>query len=111
MKVKIQEAKSAAELIPVTELTAEPVTQPVIEPVTKSATSINEAWTVYKKHKQDNWTSTAEEKKKEKKYEQFLTDFLNQNDRLSDLQDENLYMKEFEEFLPGVRRFWKWICN
>ena len=68
-------------------------------------------WIVYKKHKQDNWTSTAEEKMKKKKYEQFLTDFLNQNDRLSDLQDENFYMKEFEEFLSGVRRLQKQTCN
>src|SRR5437667_11534098 len=97
MRVKIQEAKSAAELTPVTEPAAEPATQPVIEPATEpaiepaiepaaeSATSINEAWAVYKKHKQDNWTSTAEEKKKKKKYEQFLKNFLNQYCRHSDL--------------------------
>ena len=31
--------------------------------------------------------------------EQFLSNFLNQHDRLSNLQNENLYMKQFEEFL------------
>ena len=80
MGVKIWEAKPAiepaAEPTPVTEPAAEPVIQSVIESVIgfiiKSATSINEAWTVYKNHKWDNWASTAEEKKKKKKYEQEL---------------------------------------
>ena len=58
MGVKIREAKPAiepaAEPTPVTEPAAEPATQPVIEPVAESATSINEAWAVYKKRKRDN---------------------------------------------------------
>ena len=54
---------------------------------------INETWTVYKKHKQNNWTSIIKERKKEEKYEQFLSNFLNQHDRFSNLQNENFYMK------------------
>jgi len=96
---------------PATEPVIEPAIEPVIEPAAESATSINEAWAVYKKRKRDNWTATAEEKNKEEKYEQFLTDFLDQNGRLPDLRDEDPYMKEFEGFLPGVRRLQKRTCN
>ena len=56
---------------------AKPATGPAIE----AATKVNEAWTVYKKHKQDNWAPTEKEKK-EKKYEQFLADFMNKHGRL-----------------------------
>jgi hypothetical protein len=108
MGVKIREAK------PITKLATEPATEPTTEPATEPATKpMNEAWAVYKKRKRDNWASTAEEKEEEEKYEQFLADFMDQNGgRLPDLQrGEDSYMTDFKEFLPGVRRFWKRLCN
>jgi len=65
---------------------------------------VNERWAIYKKRRRDNWAATEEEKKEEENYERFLAKFLKKHGRLPRLEDEDPYMAEFIDFLPGIRK-------
>src|SRR5215471_11030201 len=104
--IKIRESNK-----PATEPATEPATGPTTRAAAKraiEAATVNEAWAVYKKRRQNNWAPTEKEKKKEEEYEQFLTEFVNKHGRLPRSADENPYMAEFGDFLPGFR---KRICK
>ena len=73
----------------------------ILDDETKSATesaieSTNEAWINYKKQKQDEWISTREKKKFEKKCNKYNAACLIKHDRLSVFTDENSNIAEYE---------------
>ena len=75
------------------------------EPTIEAATKVNEAWAVIRSVS-EIIELLQRRRRRRNNMSQFLTDFMNKHNNGFQINKEmRIYMRDFEEFLSGIRRF------